>query len=141
MREFSLIPYLLELYRLNLSCDLAFYVRSQAYCPNMGPTHLTLRLTNLPSDITKPRLENQIRPIAQNRNCNLSVGPIVKVDNAASPRSALTTITVRGDGRAKVVEDLRRLLVGSLTEQREAHADTTFYGPTVLAANQDSFLE
>lgn len=107
----------------------------------MAPTHLTLRLTNLPSDITKSRLENQIRPIAQNRNCNLSVGPIVKVDNAASPRTAVTTITVRGDGRTRVVEDLRRLLVGSLTEQREVHADTTFYGPTVLAANQNSFLE
>jgi hypothetical protein len=107
----------------------------------MAPSHLTLRLNNLPSDITRPRLENQIRRIAENRNCSLCVGPIVNVDNISSPRTASTTITVRGDGRIKVVDDLRGLLVGSLTEQREVYADTLFYGPTVLAANKDSFLE
>ena len=118
------------------------YARFGARLFDMSPNYLSIRLTNLPPEVTKSQLEYCIRRVASNRSCTLSIGPIVQNERTSEP-TASATATICGSDSHKVLEDFQMgpIFVASLADRRAVQVDTEFLGPTVLAENRDSFLE
>jgi hypothetical protein len=110
---------------------------------NMPSKYLVFRFNNLPPDITRPQIEQRITPIARNRQCTFSVGPVVNIYNKTDLHvaSRSTTITIEGDSCEKVLSNLRHLWITSDSNGTEAFADEKFLGQTVLAENDESTLE
>ena len=109
----------------------------------MPRKHNTVALHNLPRDIKRTQILNKLGRIALDKECRISIGPLVNRYGADRNHviSCSTTVALQGSRWDSVVSKIEGLQIASDSLQQEVHVDRSFYGITPLAEIEDSTIE